>query len=47
MVGHSKIDHTMDLYTHVQLEMKREAMAALDQMYNGPSSGKTIKTKTE
>lgn len=33
MVGHSKIDHTMDLYTHVQLEMKREAVAALDQMY--------------
>jgi len=34
MVGHAKISHTMDIYTHVMIEIKREAVNALDELYS-------------
>ncbi|GAA2714640.1 MULTISPECIES: tyrosine-type recombinase/integrase [Streptomyces] len=32
ILGHSKISVTMDVYTHVPDELKREAIAHLDRM---------------
>jgi len=33
MVGHSRISQTMDVYTHVSMDMKRVAIYALDDLY--------------
>ena len=33
MVGHSKLAHTTDIYTHVMLDIKRDAVNALDTLY--------------
>ena len=33
MVGHAKLSHTMDIYTHVAMSIKRDAVQALDDLY--------------
>jgi len=33
MVGHAKLSHTMDIYTHVAMNIKRDAVKALDELY--------------
>jgi len=34
MIGHAKIAHTTDIYTHVMLDVKRDAVNALDELYS-------------
>ena len=36
MVGHAKLAHTTDIYTHVMLDIKRDAVNALDELYSKP-----------
>ncbi len=33
MVGHAKLAHTIDIYTHIMSDVKRDAVKALDQLY--------------
>lgn len=33
MVGHAKLAHTTDIYTHIMLDIKRDAVNALDALY--------------
>lgn len=33
MVGHAKMAHTTDIYTHIMLDVKRDAVNALDELY--------------
>ena len=37
MVGHAKLAHTTDIYTHVMLNVKRDAVNALDELYSQPT----------
>ena len=34
MVGHAKLAHTTDIYTHIMLDIKRDAVNALDELYS-------------
>lgn len=36
MVGHAKLAHTTDIYTHIMLDIKRDAVNALDELYSKP-----------
>ena len=37
MVGHAKLAHTTDIYTHIMLDVKRDAVNALDELYSQPT----------
>jgi integrase len=37
MIGHAKLAHTTDIYTHVMLNVKRDAVSALDDLYSNES----------
>jgi integrase len=34
MVGHAKLAHTTDIYTHIMFDIKRDAVNALDKLYS-------------
>jgi integrase len=34
MVGHAKLAHTTDIYTHIMFDIKRDAVSALDRLYS-------------
>jgi site-specific recombinase XerD len=42
LLGHSKVSHTLDIYTHVIPVMKNEAIRALDAFYDKQSEVSSV-----